>query len=101
MKVKSKSLSDNFEKLAIVAMILFINICLMVPVWQSASNSQLQMQIAKSEDALRANEEQKMTLNASIATKMTPEYLIKQSVEQNIVFKQITDSSTGAVANVK
>lgn len=101
MKVKSTSFSDNFERLAIVVMILFINICLMVPVWQSASNSQLRMKLAKSEEVLRANEEQKMTLNASIASKMTPEYLIQQSVEQNIVFRQITDSSTGAVANVK
>ncbi len=101
MKVKNVRFSDNFEKFAIVLMILFINVCLMVPVWQSASNSQLQMKLAKTEEALKANEEQKMTLNASIATKMTPEYLIEQSVEQNIVFKQITDSSTGAVANVK
>ncbi len=101
MKVKNVGFSDNFEKLAIVIMILFINVCLMVPVWQSASNSQLQLKLAKSEEALKANEEYKMTLNASIAAKMTPEYLIEQSVEQNIVFKQITDSSTGAVANVK
>ncbi len=101
MKVKNVGFSDNFEKLAIVIMILFINVCLMVPVWQSASNSQLQLKLAKSEEALKANEEYKMALNASIAVKMTPEYLIEQSVEQNIVFKQITDSSTGAVANVK
>ena len=100
MKVKSARVSDNFEKLAIVIMILFINVCLLVPVWQSASNSQLQIKLAKSEEALRAKEEQKMTLNASIAAKMTPEYLIEQSVEQNIVFKQITDSNaTGAVAS--
>lgn len=101
MKVKNARISDSFEKLAIVLMILFINICLIIPVWQSASNSQLQLKLAKSEQALRTNEEQKMTLNASIATKMTPEYLIEQSVEQNIVFKQISDSSSGAVASVK
>ncbi len=102
MKVKNARFSDNFEKFVIVVMILFINVCLMVPVWQSASNSQLQRRLAMSEEALRANEERKMTLNASIASKMTPEYLIEQSVEQNIVFRQITDSNaTGAVASNK
>ncbi len=101
MKVRNGNVSDGFEKFAIVAMILFINICLLVPVWQSASNSQLKMRLAQSEETLRANEEQKMTLNASIASKMTPEYLIEQSQQQNIVFRQITDSSTGAVANLR
>jgi hypothetical protein len=100
MKVKSGKVSDGFEKLSIVVMILFINVCLLVPIWQSATNSQLQWRLAQSEETLRANEEQKMTLNASIASKMTPEYLIEQSQQQNIVFRQITDSSTGAVANL-
>jgi hypothetical protein len=100
MKVRSGKVSDGFEKLSIVVMILFINVCLLVPIWQSATNSQLQWRLAQSEETLRANEEQKMTLNASIASKMTPEYLIEQSQQQNIVFRQITDSSTGAVANL-
>jgi preprotein translocase subunit SecG len=101
MKVKSSGFKDGIEKFVIVLMILFINLSLLVPIWQSATNSQLQMKLAQSEEALRAKEEQKMTLNASIAAKMTPEYLIEQSQQQNIVFRQITDSSTGAVANVK
>jgi hypothetical protein len=41
MKVKSGKVSDGFEKLSIVVMILFINVCLLVPIWQSATNSQL------------------------------------------------------------
>ena len=101
MKVRSSRANDGFEKVAIVAMILFINLCLLVPIWQSAANSQLQMKLAQSEETLRAYEGQKLTLKASIASKMTPEYLIEQSEQQNIVFRQITDSSTGAVANVK
>lgn len=100
MKVRSGNVRDGFEKLGIVVLILFINLSLLVPVWQSATNSQLKWKLAQSEETLRAKEEQKMTLNASIAAKMTPEYLIEQSQQQNIVFRQITDSSTGAVANV-
>ena len=79
----------KLERTIIVITILFINICLLIPVWQSARNSQLRWELAQSEKQLKEKEEQKMVLNASIAKKTTPEYLIEQAAVQNIVFKQI------------
>ena len=39
-----------------------------------------------------------MVLNASIAKKTTPEYLIEQAAVQNIVFKQIDAQVSALVA---
>lgn len=80
-------------------MILFINVCLMVPVWQSATNSQLRRRLAESERLIKETEECRMVVTASIASKMTPEYLVEQSTERNIVFKQIGGAQIGAMAN--
>ena len=86
------------ERFLIVLTILFINICLLVPVWQSARNSQLRMEIARTEQQLQEREEEKMVLSASIARKTTPEYLIEQSAVQNIVFTQIGAEASSLVA---
>lgn len=80
-------------------MILFINLCLMIPVWQSATNSQLKLRLAESQRLIDESEQRRMVVTASIASKMTPEYLVRQSSERNIVFKQIGGNQVGAVAN--
>ena len=83
------------ERFLIVLTILFINVCLLIPVWQSARHTQLNRDIALTEQLLREKEEEKMVLSASIARKTTPEYLIEQAAVRNIVFTQIgTDTST-------
>jgi len=98
--VKSSKYDSIFSKTSVIIMILFINVCLMIPVWQSANNSQLKRRLSESEALIKENEEEKMVITASIAAKMTPEYLIEQSTERNIVFKQIGgDNTVGAVAN--
>jgi cell division protein FtsL len=86
------------EMALIVVTILFINVCLLVPVWQSARNSQLRMSLARTEQELREREEEKMVLSASIARKTTPEYLIEQAAVQNIVFTQIGAETSSFVA---
>lgn len=86
------------ERLLIVVTILFINVCLMVPVWQSARNSQLKREIAQTEQQLQEMEEERMVLSASIARKTTPEYLIEQAAVQNIVFTQIGADASSLVA---
>lgn len=92
--------SSFFSKSSIIFLIFLISVCLLVPIWQSATNSQLRRSLSRSEALLKENEETKMILTASIASKMTPEYLIEQSTERNIVFKQIGgDNSTSAVAS--
>ena len=87
----------KLERTIIVITILFINICLLIPVWQSARNSQLRWELAQSEKQLKEKEEQKMVLTASIAKKTT-EYLIEQAAVQNIVFKQIDTQVSALVA---
>ena len=99
--MKNIKFATAFERVSVIVTILFINVCLIVPVWQAASNTQLKWQIAQSEELLREKEEQKMVLSASIARQMTPEYLIEQSQTQNIVFTQIGGDSMSLVASAK
>lgn len=91
----------RIEKALIVFTILLINICLLIPVWQAARNSQLRLELSGIELELKEKEEQKMILSASIARKTTPEYLIEQAAVQNIVFKQIRGESSSLVAKAE
>ncbi len=65
--------STRVERVFVVITIVFINLCLLIPVWQSAVNSQLRFELAQSEQELREKEEQKMVLIANIAKQTTPE----------------------------
>lgn len=93
--------SAKFERVLVVITILFINLCLMIPVWQSAVNSQLRFKLAQTEEELKEKEEQKMVLLANIAKQTTPEYLIEQSVIQNLVFTQINTETSSLIASNK
>ncbi len=89
------------ERTVVILTIIFINICLLIPVWQSAKNTQLRWQLSQSEQELKMQEEQKMVLVANIARQMTPEYLIEQSAARNIVFTQIDSQTSSLVASNK
>ncbi len=91
--------SARIERVVIVVTILFINICLLIPVWQSAINSQLRWKLAQTEEELKEKEEQKMVLVANIAKQTTPEYLIEQSATQNLVFTQINTETSSLIAS--
>ena len=93
--------SARIERVLVVITIIFINLCLLIPVWQSAVNSQLRFKLAQTEQELREKEEQKMVLIANIAKQTTPEYLIEQSIMQNIVFTQITSETSSLIASNK
>ena len=93
--------SARIERALVVITILFINLCLLIPVWQSAVNSQLRFKLAQTEDELREKEEQKMVLLANIAKQTTPEYLIEQSLIQNLVFTQISSETSSLIASNK
>lgn len=93
--------SARIERVLIVVTILFINICLLIPVWQSAVNSQLRWKLAQTEEELKEKEEQKMVLVANIAKQTTPEYLIEQSATQNLVFTQINGETSSLIASNK
>ena len=91
--------SAGIEKAFVVLTIIFINRGLLIPVWQSATNTQLRRELMQSERLLNENEEQKMLVSASIARKTTPEYIIEQSTEHNIVFTQIGSDSGSLMAS--
>lgn len=91
--------STRIERVFVVITIVFINLCLLIPVWQSAVNSQLRFELAQSEQELREKEEQKMVLIANIAKQTTPEYLIEQSIMQNIIFTQISSETSSLIAS--
>ena len=91
--------STRIERVFVVITIIFINLCLLIPVWQSAVNSQLRFELARSEQELREKEEQKMVLIANIAKQTTPEYLIEQSIMQNITFTQISSENSSLIAS--
>ncbi|MBR4121338.1 MAG: hypothetical protein IKT95_06265 [Spirochaetales bacterium] len=93
--------SARIERALVVITILFINLCLLIPVWQSAVNSQLRFKLAQTEEELRDKEEQKMVLLANIAKQTTPEYLIEQSLIQNLVFTQISSETSSLIASNK
>ena len=93
--------SARIERVLVVITILFINLCLLIPVWQSAVNSQLRFKLAQTEEELRDKEEQKMVLLANIAKQTTPEYLIEQSEIQNLVFTQISSETSSLIASNK
>ena len=93
--------SARIERALVVITILFINLCLLIPVWQSAVNSQLRFKLAQTEEELRDKEEQKMVLLANIARQTTPEYLIEQSEIQNLVFTQISSETSSLIASNK
>lgn len=98
--MKRAKSTTGTERIAIILAIVFINCCLLIPVWQSASNTQLKWQLAQSEQLLQEKEEQAMILSASIARQMTPEYLIEQSETRNLVFTQINSESASLVASM-
>lgn len=84
----------------IIISILLVNISLLIPVWQSASNTQLKLKIAMAETILNDKQEEKALYSASIASRTTPEYLIEQSGRQNIVFTQMSSSTGTMVASI-
>ncbi|MCF0262129.1 MAG: hypothetical protein HUK23_04395 [Sphaerochaetaceae bacterium] len=93
--------ATGLERTVIILTIVFMNLCLLIPVWQSASNSQLKWRLAQSQQLLMEQEEEIMVLNASIARQSMPEYLIEQSETHNIVFTQISSESVSLMASNK
>lgn len=73
-----------------VIAVLIIGMCLFVPVWQSAVNTELEMRINSVRDEISSYETSKMALRADIANLSTPEYIVEAAIRQNINFTQIS-----------
>jgi len=76
-----------------VISVLVIGICIVVPVWQSAVNSQLESKISSVQAEIFGYETSKMRIEADIAKRTTPEYIVEAAIRQNINFSQIAVAS--------
>ncbi len=76
-----------------VISILVIGICIVVPVWQSSVNSQLEAKISSVQAEIFGYETAKMSIKADIANRTTPEYIVEAAIKQNINFSQIAVAS--------
>jgi len=85
-------------KVFLITVAMFaVGICLVVPVWQSAVHTQLVARINGIQAKISSYERTRMTVQADIAHRTTPEYLIEQAVHQNINFARITDTTSVAL----
>ena len=76
--------------IGIVVAVIVIGMCLVVPVWQSAVNTELEMRISSVRNEISGYETSKMALRADIANLTTPEYIVEAAIRQNINFTQIS-----------
>ena len=73
--------------------VLVIGICIVVPVWQSSINSQLEARIRNVQAEIFNYETSRMKIEADIAKRTTPEYIVEAAIRQNINFSQIAVAS--------
>lgn len=92
-KAKGKSFS-------IVVILIFVGLCMLVPVWQSAVSAGIHSKIERSKANIMYLSEKQIVEKGQIARRTTPEYLIEQASVQNINFTQIRDSIDVTVASV-
>lgn len=76
-----------------VISVLVIGICIVVPVWQSAVNAQLVSKISNVQAEIFGYETSRMRIEADIAKRTTPEYIVEAAIRQNINFSQIAVAS--------
>jgi len=72
-----------------VVSVLVIGICIVVPVWQSSVNAQLEARISNVQAEIFNYETSRMRIEADIAKRTTPEYIVEAAIQQNINFSQI------------
>ncbi|AEV28445.1 hypothetical protein SpiGrapes_0596 [Sphaerochaeta pleomorpha str. Grapes] len=73
----------------VLAMLLAVMASLFVPVWQSAVNRSLAVELEAESAQLQAMEEQHRTLRSQIASLSMPESLVDEAWKKNVSFKQI------------
>jgi cell division protein FtsL len=73
----------------VLAMLLAVLASLFIPVWQSAVNRALSVELELESTQLQAMEEQHRNLRSQIASLSMPESLVDEAWRKNVSFKQI------------
>ncbi|WP_320130526.1 hypothetical protein [uncultured Sphaerochaeta sp.] len=73
----------------VLAMLFVIMACLFIPVWQSAVNRSLSVDLQQEKEDLQAMEEQHRILRSQIASLSMPESLVDEAWKNNVTFTQI------------
>lgn len=100
MKTKSKRTKyDSISVTLVFFAMVFVCLCLLLPVWQNAENSRMRSRLQVYERNIAEREEARMILESQVACKTSPEYLNSQAQVVNIDFQQISTSSALRVAS--
>ncbi len=88
------------EKGVLLFMLVFIQVCVFMPVWQAGENRSLTMALQDSVRNVALLEEQQRVLQAQIAKAQMPEHLIDSAMAQSIYFQQIAPEQIVHVASL-
>ncbi len=88
------------EKGILLFMLVFIQACVFVPVWQAGENRSLTIALQDSTKSVTLLEEQQRVLQTQIAKAQMPENLIDSAVAQDIYFRQISPDQVVHVASL-
>lgn len=94
-----KALRAKGKSFGIVVILVFVGLCMLVPVWQSAVSAGITSKIERSKSNIVYLSEKQIVEKGQIARRTTPEYLIEQASVQNINFTQISDTVDVTVAS--
>ncbi len=97
-KRHSRSLNKT-EKIVLLFMLIFIQCCIFIPVWQAGESRTLSMAIKTAEADISKLQERKRVLRTQIARAQMPEYLIDQAYAQDVNFQRIAPEHVVMVAS--
>lgn len=89
------------EKSVLLFMLVFIQACVFVPVWQAGENRSLTMALQDSVRNVTLLEEQRRVLQTQIAKAQMPENLIDSATARDIYFQQISPDQVVRVASLE
>ncbi len=85
------------EKAIFILLVLFIHLCIFVPVWQAGENRSLSMRINESKKTVAQLSEQERVLQARVAKARMPEGLT--GTQDDLVFTRITPDGAVRIAS--
>lgn len=91
---------SKMEKGILLFMLIFIQACIFVPVWQAGENRSLSVAMQNTTRNITLLEEQQRVLQTQIAKAQMPENLIDSAVEMELYFQQIAPEQVVHVASL-
>lgn len=84
----------------LVCMIIFIVLCIFIPVWQSGVNDGLKRDISLTTEQIANLKNQEKKIESEIAKIQSPEFLIQQSKIKQIAFSQVYPESVTLMGGI-